>query len=70
MTEAYIDSHFDGIRNHGSDIENRLDETDCTADRLKEENQKVIDGFGLTGNHVILIDKGYGEVIREVLNRE
>ena len=28
MTDAYIDAHFDDIRDHGSDIENRLDNPD------------------------------------------
>lgn len=43
MTEAYINAHFDDIWDHGSDIENRLDDSDCTAGWLKEENQKVIE---------------------------
>ena len=67
MTDAYIDAHFDDIRDHGSDIEKRLYDSDCTADWLKAENQKVIEGFGLTDNQVILIDKDYEEAIREVL---
>ena len=46
MTDAYIDAHYDDIRNHGSDIENRMDDSDCSADWLKEENQKFIAGFG------------------------
>ena len=68
MTDVYIDAHFDDIRNHGSDIEKRLYDSDCTADWLKAENQKVIEGFGLTDNQVILIDKDYEEAIREGLS--
>jgi gluconate kinase len=67
MTDAYIDAHFDDIQNHGSDIEKRSDDSDCTADWLKEENQKVIEGFGLTDNQVILIDNDYEDAIREIL---
>ena len=59
MTDSYIDTHIDDIRKHGSDIENRLDDSYCTADWLKEENRKVISGFGKTENQVILIDKDY-----------
>ena len=68
MTDAYIDAHFDDIWNHRSDIEKRLDDSVCAADWLKEENQKVIEGFGLTDNQVILIDKDYEEAIREGLS--
>ena len=70
MTDVYIDAHFDDIRNHGSDIETRLDDSDCTADWLKKDNQKNIEGFGRTGDQVILIDKDYESAIREALNLE
>ena len=32
MTNEYIDAHFSDIKGHGSDIENRLDDSDCTHD--------------------------------------
>ena len=67
MTDGYIDLHFNDIRNHGSDIEKRLDDSDLKADRLKEENRKIIDGFGLKGEQVILIDMDYEDTIREAL---
>lgn len=59
MTDSYIESHFDDILDHASDIENRLDDSCCTARWLKEENRKVIEGFGRTCEHVILIDDNY-----------
>ncbi len=68
MTDAYIDAHFDDILNHGSDIEARLDDSYCIADWLKKDNQKNIEGFGRTGDQVILIDKDYESTIREALN--
>ena len=68
MTDAYIDAHFDDIRDHGSDIENRLDDSDCTADWIKEENRKVIDGFRAMGEPIILINDDYRKVITEILN--
>ena len=70
MTDKYIDAHFDDIRNHGSDIETRLDDSDCTTVWLKNDNQKNIEGFGRTGDQVILIDKDYESAIREALNLE
>jgi len=55
MTDAYIDD----IRDHGSDIENRLDDSDRTADWLKEDNRKIIEGFSKAGEQIILIDTDY-----------
>lgn len=63
MTDAYIDAHFDDIRDHGSDIENRLDDSDCTADWLKEDNRKIIEGFSKAGEQIILIDTDYESTI-------
>ena len=63
MTDAYIDAHIDDIIKHGSDIESRLDDSYCTAGRLKEENRKVIQGFGRTGERMTMIDKDYESAI-------
>ncbi len=63
MTDAYIDAHFDDIRDHGSDIENRLDDSDCTYDWLKEDNRKMIEGFSKAGEQIILIDTNYESTI-------
>ena len=67
MTDAYIDAHFDEIKKHGCDIENRLDESDCTADWLKSENRKVMEGFCRTGESVTLIDDMYEDTISRLL---
>ena len=63
MTDAYIDTHFDVIRSHGSDIEKRLDDSDCSVERLKDDNRKVIEGFHRAGEQVILIDEDYESAI-------
>ena len=67
MTDEYIDRNFDEIREHASDIESRLDDIDCTADWIKEENRRVIKGFEATGEMIDLIDSDYEEVIEKVL---
>ena len=67
MTDEYIDEHFDDILDHGSDIENRLDDSDCTVDWLKEENHKVIEGFRPAGEQMILIDKDYESALSDLL---
>ncbi len=67
MTDEYIDRHFGEIKEHGSDIENRLDDSYCTAKWLKEDNRKVIDGFRNAGEKLILIKDNYEKVITELL---
>lgn len=67
MTDEYIDRHFGEIKEHGSDIENRLDDSYCTANWLKEDNRKVIDGFRNAGEKLILIKDDYEKVITELL---
>ena len=68
MTDKYIDSHFDDIRNHNSDIEKRLDDSYCTPDSLKDGNHKVIDGFDSTDERMILIDTDYEDAIRKAMS--
>ena len=54
--------------NHGSDIEHRLDDSDCTAEWLKENNRKYIDGFCDAGEDVVLIEDDYEQTISAILN--
>lgn len=67
MTDAYIDAHFDDIMAHGSEIESRLDDTDCTIDRLKADNRAYREGFARAGEQVTLIDADYERTIRALL---
>ncbi len=70
MTDAYIDTHFNDIRAHESDVENRMADPGCTADWIKSENRKVIDGFRRRGEKIILINDDYKKVISEIVNDE
>ncbi len=67
MTEKYIDVHFDEIKDHASDIEERLDDSDCTVDWIKEENRRVIQGFEAVGELIDLIDSSYEQTIENAL---
>ncbi len=67
MTEAYIDSHFDDIKKSGSAIEKRLDDSDCTAELMKAENRKTIEGLASEGEQVFLIEKDYEKTISLLL---
>ncbi len=66
MTDAYIDAHFDAIREHESDIENRLEDSNCTPDWIKAENRKNIEGFRRAGEQIVLINDDYEEALTEI----
>ena len=70
MTERYIDAHFDAIRAHASDIENRLDDSDLSAEALKADNRSFRDGFAAAGERIVLIDGDYEQTIRALLEEE
>lgn len=59
MSTEYIENHFDDILSHASDVEHRIDDSDCTKQRLIEENRKQLEGCTKFGCRYILIDKEY-----------
>ena len=59
MSDEYIDTHFDEIRSHGSDIEKRLDDSGCTRGSLKADNRYYIESFSKHGEQVMLIRSDY-----------
>lgn len=67
MTDKYIDTHFDEIRVHGSDIESRMDDSYCTIDWIKANNRRFIEGFGHAGEQIELIDTDYEQIIDNLL---
>lgn len=69
MTEEYIDAHFDAIRKHASDIEQRQDDTDCTADALKADNRSNIEGFRGAGEQVLLIEDDYEQAMQNAIEQ-
>ena len=70
MTDEYVDTHFDEIRDHGSDIEKRIDDSCCTKDWIKEGNRSFIEGFKQANENVVLINDGYEETIAGLLNAQ
>jgi adenylate kinase family enzyme len=69
MTDEYIDAHFDEIMEHASDIESRLDDTSCTVERLKANNQAYIKGCHENGEQVMFIDSDYELAMQELQAR-
>ena len=63
FSDEYIDYHFNEILQHGSVIESRLDDTDCTASFIKAENKYYIEGFKKAGESVTLIQDSFIDTI-------
>ena len=66
MTDAYLQAHFDAIRKHASAIETRLDDSDCTPDRLKADNRETAEGFRKAGEAVEWIDTDWERAVGTV----
>ena len=68
MTDKYIETHFDEIKSHSSEIESRLNDDYCTIESLKMDNRKHIDGFQNVGEQVVLINTDYEQTIRTIMS--
>ena len=64
MSDEYIDTHFEEIKSHGSDIETRLDDSYCTVEQLKQDNHKVTDGYKSNGEKITQITESYEDSIK------
>ena len=67
MSRTFIETHFADIKTHASEIENRLDDSDLSAERLIGENERNLELCRKHGCEYILIDKNYEEQICENL---
>ena len=63
MTEAFIDTHFNEIIQHSSDIEKRQYDTEITPASLKAEHHHYIDAYTRRGEQVTLIDTDFEETV-------
>lgn len=63
MTDAFIDTHFNEIIQHGSDIETRQYDKETTPNSLKADNHHYIDAFTRKGEQVTLIDTVFEETV-------
>ena len=62
-----IDSHFEEIKTHGSDIERRRDDFYCTVEQLKQDNHQMIAGYQSHGERITLITESFDDSIRAVV---
>ena len=65
MSDSYIETHFDEIRNHANDVEQRLDDSGLSKTWLMEDNRKNLEGCRKYGLVYILIDERY-DLINQV----
>ena len=59
MSEHYIRTHFNDIKQFASVIENRLDDEDCTLNRVLEDNAHTLSLAKANNHDYILIDEKY-----------
>lgn len=59
MSRKYIEQHFSDIKEHANDIEQRMDDTGCTAEALIADNERSLEMCRKYGCRYILIDDCY-----------
>ena len=59
MTEEYIRTHFDDIKNYANVIETRLDDSMCTMESILEDNSKMLSLAQQHNANCILIEDQY-----------
>lgn len=59
MTEHYITRHIAEIRDHACEIERRIDDSDCSEERLLQDNRHNLNMCQKYGLSYILIDESY-----------
>ena len=68
FSEAYLDSHYNDIILHSSEIESRLDDSYFTAETMKEDNKRYIIGFENEGEKVSYIDGIYNDAVSIIID--
>ena len=59
MTKNYIENHFEEIKKYANVVENRIDDSDCTIERLICENEFYINMCKQYGLNCVLSDECY-----------
>ena len=67
MTDVYIDKHFDDITGHASAIESRIADAVCSAESLKTDNRRIIEGFLRAGERIVFIEEDYMKTMELLL---
>ena len=67
LSNSYIDSNFEKIISHASDIEARLDDSGCTREFVKAGNESFIKMFEKEGEEVTVVSGDYEVTIERVI---
>ena len=67
MSRKYIEAHFDDIRNHGSAIEQRVDDSDLSKDALIADNEANLRLCIENGCEYILLDAVYDIQLADIV---
>ena len=67
MSRNYIESHFEDIRNHGSAIEERLDDSGLSKDSLIRDNENALRLCKEYGCDYILLDDSYSIALEDIV---
>ena len=67
MSRNYIESHFEDIRNHGSAIEKRLDDSDLCMENLIRDHERNLKLCRENGCNYILLDDSYSIALEDVM---
>ena len=59
FSEGYIEHRFDRIRDHASDVERRLDDSDLSKEDLIRENRRNLESCRKLGLNYILMEEDY-----------
>ena len=70
MTDRYIDTHFDEIKEHACDSEFRLNDSVLTAESVKADNRECLENYRKHGEKCIVIDTSYEKTINELLDSD
>ena len=67
MSRDYIENHFDDIRNHGSAIEQRLDDSGLSKDGLIHDNENALRLCKEKRCDYILLDDSYSIELEDIV---
>ena len=59
LSDRYIENHFDQIRDHASDVEQRLDDSGLSKEMLMDDNRQSLVNCRTYGLRYILVEEDY-----------
>ena len=59
MSRRYLESHFEDVKNHACAIENRLDDSGLSMEKLIDENESNLAQCKAHGCRYLLLDEAY-----------